>query len=121
MLGFSVSLTVTLKVHALVLPLASLAVQVTGVVPFANVLPLAAVKVTVAGQRPPAVVARILAGQVIVGFSVSLTVTVNVHALVLPTASVAVQVTVVIPLLKAELLAGLHTTPTPGQLSVALG
>ena len=38
-----------------------------------------------------------LAGQVIVGFCASTTVTVNVHEAVLPAASVAVAVTVVVP------------------------
>ena len=53
------------------------------------------------------------------GASVSLTVTVNVQALVLPTASVAVHVTVVTPLTKLEPLAGSQLTVAPGQLSVA--
>ena len=61
-----------------------------------------------------------LAGQVITGFSVSLTVTVNVQLAVLPDASVAVLVTVVVPFGKVEPEGGLLTTVTPGQLSVAV-
>ena len=41
MTGFSVSLIVTVKLQVLLFPLASLAVQVTVVVPTTNVLPLA--------------------------------------------------------------------------------
>jgi hypothetical protein len=62
-----------------------------------------------------------LAGQVITGFSVSLTVTVKVQVAVLPELSVAVQVTVVVPLGKVEPEGGLQTTVTPGQLSAAVG
>jgi len=43
-----------------------------------------------------------LAGQLMTGFSVSLTVTVNEQLDVLPAASVAVLVTVVVPFGKAE-------------------
>jgi len=50
----------------------------------------------------------------------SVTVTVNVHVEVLPCASVAVLVTVVVPTTKLVPLAGLLDTVTPGQLSVAL-
>ena len=59
-------------------------------------------------------------GQVIAGGSVSLTVTVNVHRLVLPEASVATQVTVVTPFGNVEPDAGEHATVTPGQLSVGV-
>ena len=61
-----------------------------------------------------------LAGQAITGFSVSLTVTVNEQLAVLPAASVAVLVTVVVPFGKVEPEGGLLTTVTPGQLSVAV-
>ena len=50
----------------------------------------------------------------------SLTVTVNVQVDLLPAASVAVEVTVVMPIGKAEPEGGLETTVTPGQLSVAV-
>jgi hypothetical protein len=62
-----------------------------------------------------------LAGQLIVGFSVSLTVTENEQLLVLPAASVAVTVTVVVPLGKTEPEGGLLTMVTSEQLSVAVG
>ena len=53
----------------------------------------------VAVHNPASAATLTLAGQVIVGFSVSLTVTVWVQVWVLPAASVAVQVTVVVPIL----------------------
>jgi hypothetical protein len=56
-----------------------------------------------------------------VGFSVSLTVTVKEQLAVLPDVSVAVHVTVVVPFEKVEPEGGLQTTVTPGQLSVAVG
>jgi hypothetical protein len=62
-----------------------------------------------------------LAGQLIAGGSMSLTVTVKMHALVFPLASIAVQVTVVTPLLKLTPLTGLQLTLAPGQLSLKLG
>ena len=49
------------------------------------------------------------------------TVTVNEHVAVLPLASVAVQVTVVVPTGKVDPDAGEQTTVTPGQLSEAVG
>jgi hypothetical protein len=58
---------------------------------------------------------------VIVGFSVSFTVTVNVQVAVLPEASVAVQVTVVVPFGKVEPEGGVQEKVTPGQLSVPVG
>jgi len=48
-------------------------------------------------------------------------VTVNEQVLVLPEESVAVQVTVVVPIGKQEPAGGLQTTTTPGQLSEAVG
>src|SRR2546426_4565976 len=111
--GFSVSLTVTVKLHQAVLPLASVAVQVTVVLPLAKVEPLAGlqltvwpgqlsapagvVKVTTALHIPGSVDWVMLAGQTIVGDCVSLTVTVKLHVPVLPEVSVAVQLTVVVP------------------------
>ena len=59
------------------------------------------------------------AGHVIAGASVSCTVTPNEHVPVFPTASVAVQVTVVTPTGKVEPDAGTHATVAPGQLSDA--
>jgi hypothetical protein len=51
----------------------------------------------------------------------ALTVTVKVQGAILPTASVAVQVTVVVPTGKLEPDGGEHVTVTPGQLSLAVG
>ena len=48
------------------------------------------------------------------------TLTVNVQVAVLPDASVAVQVTVVMPTGKHDPEGGLHKTVTPGQLSLAV-
>src|SRR6266536_2481030 len=137
MTGASPSVTVTVKVQALVLPLASVAVQVTVATPLLKVEPLAgaqatearaqlslalgAVQVTTAVQAPTAVVCVMSAGQVIDGFCASLTVTLKVQALVLPLPSLAVQVTRVVPLVKVEPPAGAQTTVTLPQLSVAVG
>src|SRR5438132_14277186 len=90
--GASLSLTVTVKEQVAVLPLVSVAVQVTVVVPWAKVEPLAglqvggapgkvteavAAKVTTALELPASLFVTMFAGQVIVGASLSLTVTVN--------------------------------------------
>jgi hypothetical protein len=58
-------------------------------------------------------------GQVMDGGCVSLTVTVKPHVATLLEASVAVQLTIVVPLLKVDWLGGVQTRLTPGQLSVA--
>jgi hypothetical protein len=50
-----------------------------------------------------------------------MTVTVKLHEAVRLDASVAVQVTVVVPLANVDPDAGLHTTVTPGQLSLPVG
>src|SRR6266571_3042952 len=138
MTGASLSLTVTLKVQALVLPLPSVAVQVTTVAPFAKAVPLAgkqttealpqlslavgAVKVVTAVHWPASVFFTMLAGQAaMTGASLSLTVTLKVQALVLPLPSVAVQVTTVAPFAKAVPLAGMQTTEALPQLSLAVG
>ena len=67
------------------------------------------VKVTLLAQEPPLVLTVMLPGQVMLGGSVSLTVTLNVQEALLPLASVAVQVTGVVPLRKLLPLAGLQT------------
>jgi hypothetical protein len=54
------------------------------------------------------------------GVWVSLTVTWKLQLAVLLALSVAVQVTVLVPLEKVEPLGGVQLTVTPGQLSVAL-
>src|SRR5262249_58981477 len=84
--------TWTVKLHDDWLPDGSCAVLVTGVVPIANTLPGAGTDETVAEQLSPADGANVTAtpsglvastvigaGQVMDGFSTSLTVTVNVH------------------------------------------
>jgi hypothetical protein len=131
-----VSLTVTVNVQMFVLPLLSQTVFVTVVVPTGKAKPLArelvrfvtaqlseavTLKVTLLVQAPEAVFTVRFAGQVIVGFCVSFTVTVKVQIFVLPLQSVAVLVTVVVPTGKAKPLAELLVTVTvPAQLSVAV-
>src|SRR5204862_36871 len=138
--GFSSSLTVTVKAQVVVLPLASMAVQLTVVVPSGNIEPLAglqlmlepgqlslalAAKVTCAWQSPLTlsapvlVVVVMLAGQVAVGGSLSVTVTVKLQRAVWPEVSVAVQFTVVVPTAKVAPEAGLQAMVEPGQLSEA--
>src|SRR6476646_9438053 len=139
MAGASVSLTVTVKLQFLEFPAASVAVQVTVLLPFAKVEPEAGAHVTVgfpgqlsvavgvanvttAEHCPRSVGFVIFPGQLIVGASVSLTVTVKLQFLEFPAASVAVHVTVLLPFGKVEPEAGTHVTVGfPGQLSVAVG
>ena len=71
-------------------------------------------------HRPGVLFTVTFEGQVIVGGCVSLTVTVKLHCAVLPEASVAVEVTVVVPTGNTEPEAGDDTTVTPGQLSEAV-
>ena len=133
--GSWVSRTVTVKVHWLLLPTLSKTVLVTMVVPTANALPLdgtltmlatpqlsAAVtlNVTLLEHAPGAALTVIFAGQVIVGGVVSTTVTVKVHWLLLPAASRAVLVTMVVPAENVEALAGVLTRLVTPQLSVAV-
>ena len=69
---------------------------------------------------PGAVVVVMLAGQVTVGAWLSLTVTVKLQSAELfPLASVAWQVTVVVPFGKVEPLGGVQVVVEPGQLSAA--
>ena len=102
--------TFTLNEQDEVLPDASVAVQVTAVVPAGNVEPEAGVQLLVTpGQLSLAVgeyvtagavvqfVTDILAGHVIVGGWLSLTMTFCVQVLELPQASVAVQTTEFVP------------------------
>src|SRR5207247_2457315 len=133
--GSSVSFTVPVQVHVALLPLASVAVLVPVVVPTAKLLPLAGTLTTLTpGQLSAAVTTKVtllehvrpntltarLVEQVISGNCVSFTVTVKVHVALLPCASVAVLVTVVVPTAKLLPLAGTLTTLTPGQLSAAV-
>jgi molybdenum cofactor biosynthesis enzyme len=122
------------------LPAASLAVQLTEVVPFAKAVPLGGVQttVTVASQLSAAVGAKVTTavqtpesvptlnpvGQpLITGASSSVTTTSKVHAVaLLLAASLAVQLTEVVPFAKAVPLGGVQTTVTvASQLSVAVG
>ena len=61
------------------------------------------------------------AGQVMLGFSVSLTVTVKLQLVVLLDESVAVHRTMLVPFAKLDPLIGVQVTLTPGQLSLAVG
>jgi hypothetical protein len=76
--------------------------------------------VTLAAHWPTVLSTVLLAGQVAEGGSLSFTVTVNWQVSCKPPASLAIQVTVVTPFGKAMPDGGLHSTTTPGQLSVAL-
>jgi hypothetical protein len=91
--GATALLRITLNEQFAVLPDVSVAVQVTVLVPYAKVLPLAGIQLyvtpgqlslTVGANVTTAVQALVvmLAGQVIVGLIVSLTVTVNEQLLV---------------------------------------
>ena len=117
-------------------PEASVAVTVTVVVPTGNTLPdggtlviitpeqlsvAVGVKVTTASHRPGSLLTIISAGQTTTGSSSSFTVTSNVHTLVLPEASVAVTVTVVVPNGNILPEAGTLEIVVPVQLSVAVG
>ena len=136
-MGASLSFTVTVKVEVVLLPEASVAVTVTVVVPTGNVLPEAGsattvtepelsvavgrVNVTAAPQVPASIVADTAGASATTGASTSVTVTVKVEDELLPEASVAVQVTVLTPMAKSLPEAGVQTTVTPGQLSLAAG
>jgi hypothetical protein len=65
---------------------------------------------------------EILPGQLINGFCVSLTVTVNEQLAGFPAASLTEQFTVVVPFWNTEPVRGLHFgIATPEQLSLAVG
>jgi hypothetical protein len=120
-------LTVTRKLHVCE---PTLLVQVTVVVPTGKLVPEAGLQVIVpqlpldvgAGYVTTAVAPVVptvrSAGQVMVHVA---TVTVKVHIAVFCEASVAVQVTVVVPTWNVEPEAGLHEAVTPGQLSFGVG
>jgi len=129
MVGFSQSLTVTVKLQEAWLPLASNTEQLTGVVPTSNVLPEAGVQLTVPtpGQLSVAVTVKVTAaehlpaslhtvwgpGQVIVGASQSLTVTWKSQLIGKPVESVPVQCTGVIPTENDVSDAGVHVSVLP--------
>ena len=58
--------------------------------------------------------------QLIVGFSLSITVTIKLQVAGLPAASVAAQLTGVVPFGKVEPDDGVQLTVAPGQLSVSV-
>src|SRR5678816_3084855 len=135
MTGFWSSTTVTVKLAVSTFPWLSVAVTVTGVIPTANTLPLAGLattvstaqlsvalnrKVTLLEQTPLAATTLIFPGIVITGFWSSTTVTVKLAVSTFPWLSVAVTVTGVIPTANTLPLAGLATTVSTAQLSVAL-
>lgn len=129
MLGVWMSLTVTVKLHIAVLPAASVTVKALVVMPMGNVapdgkpavcavvapaqlsLPTGAVYVMTFPQIPVVLVVEIFTGAVIVGGSLSNTVTVKVIS-ILPAALPAEIVTVVVPLLNVAPL------PVPPPLAV---
>ena len=134
------SVTVTVKLHELLLPEVSEAVQVTVVTPLANAVPEAGEHVTVrapsqaslavgvvyvatAVHNPGSVLTEMLVEQPAkVGPWLSLTVTVKLHELLLPDVSEAEQVTVVTPLANELPEAGVQVTGrAPSQTSVAVG
>jgi hypothetical protein len=132
--GFSLSSIVTVCVAVAVFPAASVAVQVTVVVPtgnvagalFATVVPVqlsentGVPNATVAASHAPASADCVIAtGAVITGFCVSSTVTVCVAVEVFPAASVAVQVTLVIPI--GNVAGASFATVAPVQLSENIG
>jgi hypothetical protein len=70
---------------------------------------------------PASVLVTISAGQLMLGGWVSLIMTRKLQFAVLLALSVAVQVTMLVPLANVEPLGGVQLTVTLGQLSVALG
>lgn len=65
--------------------------------------------------------AVIFAGQLMTGSCVSLTVTLKVQVAVLPETSVAVQMTLVVPIGKKEAAGGKQLTATLEQLELPVG
>jgi hypothetical protein len=133
--GSSASETVTLKDPLSVFPAASVAVQLTVVVPTLKADPeggaqeivvpgqlsvAVGVKLTAAEHWPVSLSTAISEGAVRTGPSLSLTVTLNAPVSVLAEASVAVQFTIVVPTGNAEPEGGTQDTVAPTQLSVAV-
>src|SRR5439155_3979367 len=117
------------------LPAASVAVQVTVVVPTANWAPDGGVQTTTGGEQLSVAVTSnrtvaLLSQELILtlrspgsrntGFSRSTTVMVNVLVARFPAASRATQTTVVVPLGKTEPDSGWQTTVAPGWLSLTV-
>src|SRR5688572_6375658 len=139
--GGSLSLTVPVNLHVAVLPAASVTRNTLVVTPTGKAAPLVnppicvvsapgqlsvptgVVKLTTALHRPASLVARMSAGQLIVGGSLSLTVTVKLQVAVLPAASVSRTTLVVTPTGKAAPLVNppVCVVSAPAQLSVPNG
>lgn len=135
--GAWVSLTVTVNEHVPVFEAASVAVHVTVVVPRGKVEPDGGTqatvdpgqlsiadgvaKLTTAEHRPGSFPTVTGDGHETVGACESLTVTEKLHDPVLEEASVAVHVTIVVPIENVDPEAGTHETVVPGQLSEADG
>jgi hypothetical protein len=134
--GGSSSTTVTVCWHCAVLPEVSITVQVTVVTPLGKVagasftmLATAQLSAVVgepsvtplAAQKPGSVPTDTKGGHVIVGASVSLTVTLKTQFAVFPLASVPMQFTAVVPSGKLEPLAGVQVTVTLEHSSDATG
>lgn len=131
------SATVTVKLCAALLPALSVAVHVTVVVPSGNVAPDAGVQFGVTAPSTASVAVTVYditvpagptadavngPGTLITGGVVSCTVTVKLVRAVLPLASVAVHVTVVVPVGKVDPEEGWQLTGTGlPPASVALG
>ena len=110
-----------MKLQVALLPQLSLAVQVTVVVPTGKVLPLGGLHTICGVEQPPVTLGAkvttapaglvacrtMLDGQVIV--NCGYTVTVKLQLVELPHVSLAVQVTVVVPMGNVLPLGGLHT------------
>ena len=131
--GFVISVTVTICVAVVVFPLLSVTVHVTVVVPNKNVVGALLVtlataqlsevtgvpKVTLNATHPLLAYTETFAGAVIVGLTVSVTVTVWVAVATLPLPSVMVHVTVVTPI--GNVTGALLVTLAIVQLSDAIG
>jgi hypothetical protein len=134
--GGSRSITLTLKLQRAVLPLASLAVTITVVVPIENCAPdgidvvtstfeqlfctTGGGKFTVAPDAPTAAFTVISAGQSIIK-GASFTMTSNVQTALLPARSMAVTVTGVVPIGKTAPRGGTAVMVARLQLSVIFG
>src|SRR5262249_55067601 len=127
--------TVTVNVHWLLLPLLSHAVFVTVVTPNGNEKPLGGtlttlstpqlsvavtLNVTLLEHPPDAALTVMFDGQVMTGGSLSSTVTVNVQVLLLPDASMAVLITMLVPTGNVAPLGGTVVKLARLQLSEAV-
>lgn len=130
--GFAIGvvLTVTVKLQRAVLPEVSVAMQLTVVMPLGKVAPegglqdamtsaqlslALTVNRTRCSQAPAAAVTVMFAGQVIIGGSLSRTVTVKLQVAEPPKVSIATQFTGVVPRGKAEPEGGVQKIVTSEQ------